>query len=115
LLHLLSAETAWSKFNTRKRCKLSSQRCVPRCEVFQCGQRALIFQKNRAYCRWADDQCSGPDCNYASCGRGRLLANGTCGLNVKRKTRDETGPEAFEAPPVKLRKLRRRIREDALF
>ncbi len=95
---------------------MSSKRCVPRCEFFRCGQRALTFQKTRAYCRWADDLCSGPDCNYASCGRGRLLANGTCGLSVKRKTRDETGPEVFETPPIKLRgKLRRRIQEDDLF
>ena len=88
---------------------------MPRCEFFRCGQRAIIYQKNRVYCRWADDQCSGPDCNYASCGRGRLLANGACGMSVKRKTRDEIEPEVFEAPPIKLRgKLRRRIKEDDL-
>lgn len=73
----------------------------------------------RVYCRWADDDCVGCTCNYAVCVRGRLLANGVCGLSVKRKTNEESAPETvnvgIELNSVKVRgKLLRRFREDDL-
>lgn len=72
--------------------------CDPKCEFFRCGQRALIYQRGGAYCRWGDDVCAPATCNYATCMRARLLANGVCGLTVKRKTAEDKEPE--EIKPV---------------
>ena len=94
--------------------------CIPYCEAFKCSQRAFTNIGRRVYCRWADDDCVGPSCNYALCIRGRLLLNGICGLSVKRKTNEETVPLTIETPNkmnnIKLsKKLSRRIKEDDLF
>ncbi|MFH0897219.1 MAG: hypothetical protein V1850_04130 [Candidatus Bathyarchaeota archaeon] len=93
--------------------------CFPACESFKCGQLSLSSMDQRIYCRWADDDCVGPTCNYATCIRGRLLSNGVCGLSVKRKTNEEAGPEAIEVDNIisniRLKgKLSRRFREDEI-
>jgi len=70
----------------------------------------------RLYCRWADDDCSGPECNYVICLQKRLLAGGTCGLTVRRKTKEELAPEAVQGVDIRVKgKLLRRFREDDLF
>jgi len=66
----------------------STKKCYPECDSFRCQQRALTFRKRRAYCRWADDFCEGPTCNFGSCSRGRMLADGTCGFSIKRRTKE---------------------------
>jgi len=89
--------------------------CSPKCEFFQCGQRANYFKGGKVFCRWADDECHATKCNYTSCIRGRLLANGVCGLTVRRKT---TEKEALEEalPAIKLRgRVIRRIDEREIF
>ena len=96
-----------------------SSHCFPACESFKCGQHTLTSMGRRIYCRWADDDCVGPTCNYALCVRGRLLSNGVCGLSVKRKTNEEIGPEAIEVDNkvdnIKFRgKLSRRFKEDEI-
>ena len=92
-----------------------SNNCSPRCEFFRCGQKALTYQGNRTYCRWADDICSGATCNYTICVKGRLLPNGTCGLTIKRKTEEAT-PDSIKIPEIKLRgRIQKKISEDELF
>lgn len=89
--------------------------CSPKCEFFQCGQRAKYFKGEKVFCRWADDECHPTRCNYASCIRGRLLANGVCGLTVRRKTIEKEAPEEI-LPAVKLRsRVLRRINETDLY
>ena len=91
------------------------KRCVPACESFRCGQRALTRMGSRIYCRWADDDCSGPGCNYALCLQKRLVTGEVCGLTVRRKTREEIDPEGVPVVNVRVKgKLLRRFREDEL-
>ena len=69
----------------------------------------------RIYCRWADDDCSGPECNYAICIKRRLLTGRVCGLTIRRKTREEALPEATQGVNVLVKgKLLRRFRDDEL-
>ncbi|MCK4243715.1 hypothetical protein KAX03_02490 [Candidatus Bathyarchaeota archaeon] len=92
----------------------SEKRCTPECEFFRCGQRALVKQRSKIYCRWADDVCAGPTCKYAICARGRLLANGVCGFTVKRKT-VETEPQEKKIT-IKIRgKTLQRLKGEELF
>ncbi|HYB92863.1 MAG TPA: hypothetical protein VED00_01820 [archaeon] len=73
------------------------------------------MNNGKPFCRWADDDCQGPTCTYASCIRGRLLANGTCAASLKRRTLEEKGPEE-EQPSLKLKgKILRKISDDELF
>lgn len=91
--------------------------CDPKCEFFRCGQRALIYQRGGAYCRWGDDVCSAATCNYATCLRARLLANGVCGLSVKRKTAEVEEPEEpkLVVRPDKLdKKILKKVGSDIL-
>jgi hypothetical protein len=71
---------------------------------------------NVAYCRFADDICDGAICKYALCVRNRLLADGICGLTVKRVSNIlETNPEEV-VKGVKIKgKLQRRLKEKELF
>ncbi|MCJ7770739.1 hypothetical protein MUP37_04080 [Candidatus Bathyarchaeota archaeon] len=69
----------------------------------------------RVYCRWADDDCSGPSCNYAICLQRRLVSGGQCGLTIRRKTGEEIAPENADKIDVKVKgKLLRRFRDDEL-
>ena len=77
---------------------------------------ALNYQGRRVYCRWAEDDCSGATCNYAICTRGRLLPNGMCGLNIKRKTDEDSGPEISDEPEIKLKgKILKRMKGEDIF
>ncbi|MEM2094370.1 MAG: hypothetical protein QXI32_03635 [Candidatus Bathyarchaeia archaeon] len=92
------------------------KRCSPFCDAFKCGQRALNYSGHRAHCRWADDDCAGPSCNYAICVREKMLSGGVCGLSVRRKTEEAHAPQPTLDPGIKLReKLARRFREDEIF
>jgi len=89
--------------------------CYPTCEFFRCGQRALTFNKRTAYCRWADDECTNGICNYAICLKSKLLSDGVCGLEIKRKTHEDLGPEIFEEPKIKIKgKLLKRFKVEDL-
>ncbi|MCW4038776.1 MAG: hypothetical protein NWF13_08595 [Candidatus Bathyarchaeota archaeon] len=89
------------------------RQCSPECDAFRCGQRALTFQGRRAYCRWADDVCTGGTCNYALCVKSKLLPKGVCGQTIRRKTSDAFDPEAMEEPQIRLKgKILRRFRPD---
>ncbi len=90
--------------------------CTPTCEFFRCAQRALVLRKGTAYCKWADDVCEGPKCNYASCLRGKLLSNGMCGMYVRRKTYEEARPEDEELPAIRIsgRALRKLKEQDLI-
>lgn len=64
------------------------KRCDPLCEFFLCEQKALSMDQNLVFCKWCEDECQGPSCNYASCTKGKILANGLCGLTIRRGTKD---------------------------
>ena len=95
---------------------VENKACFPDCESFKCSQRSLTRVGNKMYCRWADDDCVGPTCNYALCIRGRILSNGVCGLTIKRKTNDqELNTEVIKLNEIKIKgKLLHRIGEDDL-
>ena len=61
------------------------KKCHPKCEFFKCGQGSLIIKGEKAWCRFADDECDSFNCKYAQCIRGRLLNNGICGLSMSVK------------------------------
>ena len=91
------------------------KRCFPACDSFRCGQRALSYSGQRVSCRWADDECSGPTCNYAICIREKMLTGGVCGLNVRRRTEEAETPQAASETRIRLKgKLARRFKEDEL-
>jgi hypothetical protein len=96
----------------------NSKLCFSTCESFRCEQRALVRNKDKHYCRWADDVCVGHTCNYATCIRGRLLSKGVCGLSIRKSKNLDTGPEVSQSDllsNIPLRgKLRQRLREEDL-
>ena len=92
----------------------SPKRCFPGCESFRCGQKALVYKSQRIYCRWADDDCSGPECNYAICLQRRLVGGGLCSLTIRRKTDEEIAPEDLKIDVKAKGKLLRRFRDDEL-
>jgi len=65
-------------------------------------KRAVIYQGNRIWCRWAEEECNVAKCSYATCVRRQLLPGGVCGESVKRKTVERRLEEEF-IPSVKLR------------
>ncbi|MCW4016844.1 MAG: hypothetical protein NWF06_10775 [Candidatus Bathyarchaeota archaeon] len=65
-------------------------------------KRAVIYQGNRIWCRWTDEECSIANCSYATCARRQLLPEGVCGESVKRRT-VEIRPEEDITPAVKLK------------
>lgn len=87
--------------------------CSPGCEFFRCSKRAMDYHSSKVYCRWTDDDCIGPACNYALCSKHQLLPDGTCGLAIKRRTVEEKIPE--EDIPRKMKnRLLRRIKDEEL-
>lgn len=91
------------------------KKCTPNCEFLRCTQKAMKFRSNEVYCKFADDLCEGYTCKYAFCIRNRLLANGLCGMTMKRVTTAiDTPPESIKPVTVK-GKLQRRLREKELF
>ena len=92
------------------------KRCSPVCDAFRCGQKALNYSGQRVTCRWADDECAGPTCNYAICVREKMLTGGACGLSVRRKTEESETPQPSSEIGIRLRgKLARRFKEDEIF
>ena len=67
-------------------------------------------------CRWGEDECRGPSCNYSSCAKGRMLANGLCGIMIRRKTNglDEEGFKQVQGIRVR-GKLSKRLGEKELY
>jgi hypothetical protein len=86
--------------------------CSPKCRLFKCMKRAVLYQRKRTWCTWTDDECNVATCSYATCIRRRLLPGAICGESVKRKTVDRR-PDVEPIPTIKfkdktLRKLRDR-------
>ena len=78
-------------------------------------KRAVIYQGNRIWCRWTDEECNVANCSYATCVRRQLLPGGVCGESVKRKT-VEKRIEDDMIPSVKLKgKALRKIRDDEFY
>ena len=69
---------------------------------------------NLMFCNWVEDDCEGPTCNYASCVKQRLLANGVCGAALRRKTVDEDLEQTATGIRVK-GKLYQRLREKEIY
>lgn len=99
---------------------MAAERCSPSCKFFRCGQKVMEIRGNEVYCRFAEDACEGPDCKYAVCIRNRMLANGSCGLSLKRTKetpdipRDIPPEEAVQGFKVK-GKLHQRFREEEFY
>jgi hypothetical protein len=67
------------------------------------------------YCRFADDECEGPQCTYAICIRNRMLPNNLCGLTIKKDKKTEELPlETVQGFKVK-GKLSHRLGEEELY
>jgi len=89
--------------------------CSPKCALFGCGKKAVLYRGKRIWCRWTDEECEVANCSYATCIKRRLLPGGICGETVKRKT-IEREPEEASIPAVKLRgKALRKIGEKEIF
>lgn len=90
--------------------------CFPKCRDFKCTKRALRFRGGIAWCEWTNEPCDPKSCTYAMCYRRQLLENGVCGKTVKRKTRDDEGPEDFDEEEIRVRgKLMRKMGEKTIF
>ena len=90
--------------------------CDPSCEFFRCEQKAINKRGNLIFCRWGEDECRGPLCNYASCTRGKMLANGLCGLAVRRRTRGIDEEELEQIEGIKIGgKLSKRLGDKEVF
>lgn len=67
--------------------------CTPLCPLFQCTQRAMIFQQKVQkgirqrviYCRLTGTECTGYECRYASCKLNALLPDGRCAKTYERR------------------------------
>jgi uncharacterized protein YdeI (BOF family) len=78
-------------------------------------KRAVIYQGNRIWCRWTDEDCNVANCSYATCVRRQLLPGGVCGESVKRKT-VEKRMEDDMIPTVRLKgKALRKIKDDEFY
>jgi len=93
-----------------------SKECYPKCQNFRCTQNALSFRGKTAWCQLADDVCILASCNYASCKKHQLLEGGICGLSIKRKTKERSGPEDFPMEEFEVKgKLARKLGERKIF
>lgn len=72
-----------------------AQKCDPQCRDFNCSRRNLRLQSGRPWCEWTSEPCEPKSCTYALCQRRQLLENGICGKTMKRRTREDSGPEDF--------------------
>jgi hypothetical protein len=89
--------------------------CSPKCRLFRCVKRAIIYRGNRVWCSWTDEECNIANCSYATCARRQLLPGGVCGESVKRKTVERTLEEDL-IPSVKLKgKALRKLGEKEIF
>ncbi|KYH38586.1 MAG: hypothetical protein AYL30_003980 [Candidatus Hecatellales archaeon B24] len=94
----------------------SPKKCSPNCEFFRCGQKALQFRGGKAYCRFADDLCSGANCKFTICLRNKLLPDGTCALTIKRLSAASEIPPEKAVKGFKVKgKLKQRLGEEEVF
>jgi hypothetical protein len=82
--------------------------CDPECEFFECGQRKLFKKQGSGnpspfICGWVGDPCEGPNCAYASCGKGRLKRDMTCGLLEATVPKSAPPPSRVWVPEVESR------------
>lgn len=90
--------------------------CFPKCRDFNCTKRSLRFRGSEAWCEWTSEPCDLKGCTYAMCYKRQLLENGVCGMTVKRKTRDDRGPENFVDEEIRVRgKLMRKMGEKSIY
>ncbi|MFA5366040.1 MAG: hypothetical protein WC325_12735 [Candidatus Bathyarchaeia archaeon] len=66
-------------------------------------KRAVVFQGNKIWCKWTDDECNIETCSYATCVKRQLLPRGICGESVKRKTIDKNPEEDKPIPTLKFK------------
>ena len=86
--------------------------CTPRCKYFRCGKKALRFGRGRPWCTWINEPCDPANCNYAMCVRRQLVEGGICGLTIKRRTKEDVGPEEFPMEEIRVRsKVMRKLGE----
>ena len=89
--------------------------CSPNCELFKCGKYATMYQSDRVWCRWTEENCEIAHCSFATCIKRRLLPEGVWGESVKRKT-VESDPEKTIMPTVRLKgKAFRKLGEKEIF
>jgi hypothetical protein len=92
------------------------KRCDPSCEFFRCEQRAITKEGTKIFCNWGEDECRGPSCNYGLCVKGKMLANGICGLTIRRKTKGVDEEEIDRIQGIKIRgRLSSRLKEKELY
>ena len=89
-----------------------AQKCDPTCRDFNCSRRNLRFRDGKPWCEWTSEPCDPKSCTYALCHRRQLLENGICGKTIKRRTRDDRGPEDFVEDEIRVRgKPMRRLKD----
>lgn len=92
------------------------QKCNSRCRDFKCTNRSLTFRGKTSWCNWTNEPCNPIDCTYAVCMKRQLLEDGTCGLTVKRRTRDDTEPEEMVVQEIRLKgKLAKKMGDRSIF
>ena len=91
----------------------SGNRCTPFCQFFRCKKKALLIvrkgKKPVAWCKWAMDNCIGPDCTFAFCVKHSLRDDKLCGLKVKREAKEVKLKE--EREPVISERLKQKIKK----
>ena len=90
--------------------------CFPNCRDFSCTKRSLRMRGSQAWCEWTSEPCEPKNCTYALCHRRQLLDNGVCGKTVKRRTREDLGPDDVFDEEIRVRgKLMRKTGERTIF
>ena len=90
--------------------------CHPQCRDFKCSKNALRIHGRTYWCDWANDKCDIANCNYAMCYKRQLLDNGVCGMSIKRKTKEEYGPEDIFPEQLRVKgKVMRKTGEKWIF
>ena len=89
----------------------SDKDCVASCRFFRCGQKALVQRGRQLWCRWVNDFCTGGQCKYTACTQRKMLADGKCGVFVKRRTVGELTPEGPLARAAFVARARRKYED----
>ena len=92
------------------------KQCFPKCRDFNCTKRSLRTKGRQDWCEWTSEPCNPKGCTYAICRRRQLLDDGVCGKTMKRKTREDLGPEDILSDEIRVRgKLMRKTGERTIF
>jgi hypothetical protein len=92
------------------------KQCDPTCRDFKCTKRSLRIKGKQAWCEWTSEECNPKICTYATCFRRQLLDDGVCGKSLKRRTREDYGPDDLFQEEIKVRgKLLRKTGERTIF